>query len=257
MTHGSTFTGIGGFDLAAQWMGWENIFHCELHKAKQIELRKLFPNSTPYGNICDTDFTAHRGKIDVLSGGFPCQDASIAKRDGEGQQGLQGARTGLLFEMLRVIDEIRPRYVVAENVANFLKVNGGADFRTVLSRLAAMGYNAEWRVCSAAEVGAPHKRKRLYLVSYTNSIRLQEGETFFSVLPEKASPIPWQFAGASIPLSRGGTWLSEPPVLCMADGLSGRLVRQHLHSYGNAVVPQIAYNIFKAIAAYENTNPVS
>lgn len=139
MKHGSLFSGAGGFDLAAAWIGWENVFHCEFEKYKLKQLHKNFPNTISYGDIRETDFAIHRGRIDILTGGFPCQDASIAKQDGKGQQGLRGARTGLFWEMLRAIEEIRPRYIVAENVANFLKVNRGSDIRTALTeRFAAI-----------------------------------------------------------------------------------------------------------------------
>ena len=251
MTHGSLFSGIGGFDLAAEWMGWENKFHCEFEEYKKEKLKQNFPKSISHGDITKTDFTIYKGEIDILTGGFPCQDASIAKQHGEGQQGLQGSRTGLFFEMVRAIEEIKPKYVVAENVANFLKVNGGKDIRTTLSELARMGYNAEWRVCRASEVGAPHHRARLYLVAYPSSIRLQPSISFFSILQAKASPISWKPYGTSIQISRSGYWESEPPVLCLDDGLSSKLVRQQLHGYGNAIVPQVAFQIFKSIEQYE------
>jgi DNA (cytosine-5)-methyltransferase 1 len=247
MRHGSLFSGIGGFDLAAEWMGWENVFHCEFEKYKLDRLHKNFPNSISYGDITETDFTLHRGRIDILTGGFPCQDASIAKQDGKGQQGLQGSRTGLFWEMLRAIEEIRPRYIVAENVANFLKVNGGSDFRTALTELARLGYNAEWRICRASEVGAPHHRARLYLVAYPDCVQCRPGQTFLSYVHETLSPFSWEFAGATAQIVRGGAWKTEPPILCVDDGLSGKLVRQQLHGYGNAVVPQVVYQIFKAI----------
>lgn len=254
MRHGSLFSGIGGFDLAAEWIGWENVFHCEWIKDKQDHLKSKWPSAISYGDIETTDFTIHRGRVDILTGGFPCQDASIAKQDGKGQQGLQGERTGLAFQMLRAINEIRPKFVVAENVANFLKVNGGSDARTILTELARLGYNAEWRICRASEVGAPHHRARLYIVGYPESIRLLQGNTFFSNVHEASSPITWMFNGTSVQTFRGGAWTSEPPVLCVDDGISGKLVRQAIHGYGNAIVPKIAFQIFKAIEQYEK-NP--
>lgn len=253
MTHGSLFSGIGGFDLAAEWMGWENVFHCEIEYWKREFLHNKFKGIS-YADISATDFTIHRGSIDVLSGGFPCQDASIAKQHGEGQQGLQGKRTGLFFEMLRAIREIKPKYVIAENVANFLKTNGGSDIRTALSELARMGYNAEWRVCRASEIGAPHHRARLYLVAYPSSVRLQQTETFFSFLHEKTSPFSWEFNGATVQIVRGGEWICEPPVLCVDDGVPNKVVRKQLHGYGNAIVPQIALKIYKAIEQHEQNN---
>lgn len=252
MKHGSLFSGIGGFDLAAEWMGWENVFHCEWIENKRKKLEKRFKAAISYGDISTTDFTIHKGGIDILTGGFPCQDASIAKQDGQGQQGLQGGRTGLFYEMVRSIDEIRPKYIVAENVANILKTNGGDDFRSILSELARMGYNAEWRICRASEVGAPHHRARLYLVAYTSSIRLQQSQSFFSFLRKETSPFTWKPYGTIIQISRAGAWENKPPILCVDDGVSYRLVREQLHGYGNAVVPQVVYQIFKAIQEYEN-----
>lgn len=252
MRHGSLFSGIGGFDLAAEWCGWENVFHCEFDLEKIKHLKFNFPNTISYGNISKTDFTIHRGKIDVLTGGFPCQDASIAKQDGKGQQGLQGSRTGLFYEMCRAITEIKPRFIIAENVANILKTNRGEDFSRILTELSAMGYNAEWRVCRASDVGAPHHRARLYLVAYSSSFRLQSSQTFFSFLHEKASPFSWKPYGTTIQISRGGKWISEPPTICLDNGLPTKLVTKQLHGYGNAIVPEVAYRIFKSISLYSN-----
>lgn len=251
MKHGSLFSGIGGFDLAAEMAGFENKFHCEWIESKRLFLEHKFPNNESYGDITTAYFSKWRGCIDILSGGFPCQDASIAKTNGKGQQGLQGERTGLFFEFCRVIDQVRPKYVIAENVANILKTNGGKDFGRILSELAAMGYNAEWRVCRASEVGAPHHRARLYLVAYTNSVRQAKGETFFSYVCEEAFPFTWKPAGTSIQISRSGAWKTQPPILCLDDGVSSKLVGEQLHGYGNAIVPEIAYRIFKAISNFD------
>lgn len=239
--------------MAAEWMGWENVFHCEKEDYKLEKLNKNFPTSISYGDIQSTDFTVHRGAIDILTGGFPCQDASIAKTDGFGQQGFKGSRTGLFWEMCRAIRESRPKYVVAENVENFLRVNGGDDFRTALIELAGMGYNAEWRICRASDVGAPHHRARLYIIAYPNSVRMQQGQTFFSNVHEKASQVSWEHLGTSIQTFRAGAWANQPPTLCVADGVSAKLVRQSLHGYGNAIVPQIAHKIFNAIEQFELT----
>lgn len=99
MTHASLFSGIGGFDLAAEWAGWSNAFNCEIDPFCRRDLNHNFPNAVQYEDIKSTDFTIWRGKIDVLTGGFPCQDASLAKRHGGGQQGINGSRTGLVVEM--------------------------------------------------------------------------------------------------------------------------------------------------------------
>jgi DNA (cytosine-5)-methyltransferase 1 len=254
LKHASLFSGIGGFDLAAEWMGWQNVFHCEIDPSKRIDLKRNFSNSIEYDDITTTDFKVYRGEIDVLTGGFPCQDASIAKQDGEGQKGLQGKRTGLAFQMLRAINEIKPTFVIAENVANFLKVNGGKDARTILSELARLGYNAEWRICYASEVGAPHQRARLYIVAYTNGIRVLKGQTFFSYVRSQNSQITWRTFGTTIQISGSGAWKIEPPILCLDDGLSSKLVKKQLHGYGNAIVPQLAHEIFKSIEESINNN---
>jgi DNA (cytosine-5)-methyltransferase 1 len=98
MTHGSLFSGIGGFDLAAEWMGWENIFHCEWNPFGQKVLKHYWPKSISYNDITQTDFSIHRGKIDILTGGFPCQPYSTAgKRLGKADE------RHLFPEMLRCI----------------------------------------------------------------------------------------------------------------------------------------------------------
>jgi DNA (cytosine-5)-methyltransferase 1 len=251
MRHGSLFSGIGGFDLAAEWCGWENVFHCEFDNEKIKHLKKNFPKSISYGDITETDFSIYRGKIDILTGGFPCQDASIAKQHGKGQQGLQGGRTKLFYEMCRAINEIRPKFIVAENVSNILKTNRGEDFTAILTELSSMGYNAEWRICRASEIGAPHHRARLYLVAYPISIRLLPKQTFFSYVSEETSPFTWKPSGTVIQISRGYSWNTEPPILCLDNGLPTKLVTKQLHGYGNAIVPQVAYRIFKSISQYQ------
>ena len=120
MTHGSLFSGIGGFDLAAQWLGWENIFHCEINPFCQIVLKYHFPNSIQHHDITKTDFTIYRGRIDVLTGGFPCQPFSVAGK----QLGTEDDRH-LWPEMLRVIREVAPEWIVGENVRGLVNWSGG------------------------------------------------------------------------------------------------------------------------------------
>ena len=252
MTHASLFSGIGGFDLAAEWIGWDNIFHCEWNPFGQRVLKYHFPKSISYNDITKTDFSIYRGKIDILTGGFPCQDASIAKQHGKGQQGLQGGRTKLFYEMCRAINEIRPKFIVAENVSNILKTNRGKDFTAILTELSSMGYNAEWRICRASEIGAPHHRARLYLVAYPISIRLLPQQTFFSYVSEETSPFTWKPSGTVVQISRGYSWNTEPPILCLDNGLPTKLVTKQLHGYGNAIVPEVAYRVFKSISLYPN-----
>jgi len=265
MKHLGLFEGIGGFSLAARWAGWKTIAWCEINPFCQKVLKHHFPNATGHSDIKQTDFSIYRGKVDVLTGGFPCQDASIAKQFGEGQLGLSGERTGLLFEMCRAIREIRPKFIVAENVANILRTNGGADFSTILTELSGMGYNAEWRVCRASEVGAPHHRARMYLVAYPDNIRLSKGQTLFSHVHETSQPVSWFAHGTSVQTFRGGAWGGEPPVLCVDDGVPDRAFgltdsqsrKQRIMGYGNAIAPQLGLQIFKAINEYNTIHKVS
>jgi DNA (cytosine-5)-methyltransferase 1 len=255
--HGSLFSGIGGFDLATQWMGWENVFHCEWNEFGQKVLKYYWSKAISYHDITKTDFTIHRGQIDILTGGFPCQDASTAHTHGQGQKGLEGERTGLWKEMVRAIEEINPKYIVAENVENILRTNDGRDFRTILSNLARMGYNAEWRVCRSSEVGAAHHRSRMYLVAYSNCIRMEEGKSFFSNVVQEISQKRRSVIGTTS--SVGISWSIEPSVCFMDDELPNRLDgitfskwrNESIKAGGNAVVPQVVYQIFKAIQEYD------
>ena len=166
MTHGSLFSGIGGFDLAAEWMGWENIFHCEWMPFPRQILNYYWPKAKSYEDITKTDFTIHRGQIDVLTGGFPCQPYSSA-----------GARLGkdderhLWPEMLRAIQEIEPTWVVGENVRGLTNWNGGVVFEEVCADLENCGYEVQPLLLGAAGVGAPHQRYRVWFVAYNKSKR--------------------------------------------------------------------------------------
>ena len=161
MKHGSLFSGIGGFDLAAQWMDWENIFHCEWNPFGQKILKHYWPNAISYEDITKTDFTIHRGSIDILTGGFPCQPYSMA-----GQRRGKEDERHLWPEMLRAIGEIQPRWVVGENVLGLVNWNGGMVFDEVQSDLEAQGYEVLPFILPAAGVNAPHKRDRVWFVAY-------------------------------------------------------------------------------------------
>lgn len=161
MRHGSLFSGIGGFDLAAEWAGWENIFHCEINPFGQKVLKYYWPNSIQYHDITKTDFTIHRGTIDVLTGGFPCQPYSQAGK----RLGKEDERH-LWPEMLRAIREIQPRWVVGENVRGLITWNGGLVFDEVQADLEAAGYEVLPFLLPASGVNAPHERYRIWFVAY-------------------------------------------------------------------------------------------
>jgi len=160
MRHGSLFSGIGGFDLAAEWMGWENVFHCEWNPFVKNLLHYYWPNADSLDDITKTDFTKYANKIDILTGGFPCQPYSSAGK----RLGKEDERH-LWPEMLRAIREIGPKYVVGENVFGLLSWNGGVVFDEVHSDLEAEGYEVQAVVIPAAAVNAPHGRDRVWFVA--------------------------------------------------------------------------------------------
>ena len=163
MKHGSLFSGIGGFDLASEWMGWDNKFHCEWEPFPRSILNYHFPKAISYGDIKETDFTVWRGQIDILTGGFPCQPYSAAGK----RLGKQDERH-LFPEMLRAVREIEPRWVVGENVRGLVSWNGGLVFEEVQSQLEAEGYSVQPFLLPAASVNAPHKRDRVWFIAYSN-----------------------------------------------------------------------------------------
>ena len=163
LTHASLFSGIGGFDLAAEWAGWENIFHCEWNPFGQKVLAHHFPNSKSYHDITKTDFSIHNGTVDVLTGGFPCQPYSSAgKRLGKADE------RHLFPEMLRAIKEIKPQWVVGENVRGLVSWNDGLVFNEVYNDLESEGYEVQSFLIPAAGVNAPHQRYRIWFVAYSN-----------------------------------------------------------------------------------------
>lgn len=188
MTHASVFSGIGGPEVAATMLGWENLFHCEINPFGRKVLDYWYPNSKSYEDITRTDFTEWRGRVDVLTGGFPCQPFSYAGR----RRGAEDDRY-LWPSMYRAIDEIQPTWVVAENVAGILtmveqgevsKVAGTANLfdalddlrgryelretftlQRICTDLESHGYAVQPVLVPACAVGAPHRRDRVFIVA--------------------------------------------------------------------------------------------
>jgi DNA (cytosine-5)-methyltransferase 1 len=171
MRHGSLFSGIGGFDLASEWMGWENVFHCEWNEFGQKVLKYYWPKSITYNDITKTDFTIHRGSIDILTGGFPCQPYSTAGK----RLGKEDSRH-LWPQMLRTIREIQPTWVVGENVRGLTNWNGGLVFDEVQADLEAEGYEVTPFLLPACAVGAVHRRDRIWFVAYSPSASKRANE---------------------------------------------------------------------------------
>lgn len=164
MRHGSLFSGIGGFDLAAEWMGWENMFHCEWNEFGQKVLKYYWPNAESFTDITKTDFTKYANQIDILTGGFPCQPYSQAGK----RLGKEDDRH-LWPEMLRAIREVKPSWVVGENVYGLVNWNGGLVFHEVQADLEAEGYEVWPFLLPAVSVNAPHRRDRIWFVAYCNN----------------------------------------------------------------------------------------
>lgn len=235
MRHGSLFSGIGGFDLAAEWMGWENVFACEIDEWNRNILKQNHPNTEIHGDIKQFDGTQYTGRIDVLSGGFPCQPFSLAGK----REGKDDARY-LWPEMLRVIREVGPAYVVGENV-------GGSWFMVdeICSDLERLGYTAEPVSIEAAGVGADHKRERFWFMAYSHSIRSQRGKQWLSEGVSRRNPYVTVLPPLPLQLHTTKDYIPEPYVIGGAHGIPDRAHR--IKALGNSIVPQVAYEIFKAI----------
>jgi DNA (cytosine-5)-methyltransferase 1 len=159
---GSLFSGVGGFDLAAWWMGWDTVFHCEINKFGQRVLKYYWPDAIIHEDITKTDFTGYRHTIDVLTGGFPCQPYSVAgKRKGKGDD------RHLWPEMLRAIREIQPTWIVGENVPGLITWSDGLVFREVQSDLETERYEVIPVVLPACSINAPHRRYRIFFIAHS------------------------------------------------------------------------------------------
>jgi DNA (cytosine-5)-methyltransferase 1 len=166
MKHLGLFEGIGGFSLAARWAGWQTVAWCEWDDFGQKILSYHFPNAEKHGDITKSDFTKYRGKVDIITGGFPCQPYSVAGK----RLGTDDERH-LWPEMLRAIREVQPRWVVGENVSGIVNWNGGVVFEQVHIDLENEGYEVQAFVLPACAVNAPHRRDRVWFVAYKNTVR--------------------------------------------------------------------------------------
>ena len=248
MRHGSLFSGIGGFDLAAEWMGWENVFHCEWNPFGQRVLKHYWPDSKSYEDITKTDFTKWRGAVDIISGGFPCQPYSTAgKRKGKDDE------RHLWPEMLRAIREAKPSFVVGENVRGLVNWDGGLVFDEVYTNLEAQGFEVASFLIPACSTGAPHKRDRIWFVAYAKGHGLSnalENKELEGGRPRKRNKPPTWDSFPSTPLICGGS-NGLPTEL---DGIAVSKWREEsVKAYGNAIVPQVAHEIFKAIELWKQS----
>lgn len=247
MKHIGLFAGIGGFELAARWMGWNTIAWSEWDPFCQKVLSYHFPEAKGYGDIKQSDFTQYRGQCDILTGGFPCQPYSVAGK----RLGKEDDRH-LWPEMLRAIREIQPRWIVGENVRGLLSWNDGVVFEEVCSDLESEGYEVQAFIIPAAGVGAPHRRERVWIIANSHSARLQETRTEqqttrFEQYRELGEQRNWENFPAIPPICGGDDGLPSE-----LDGITfPKWRKESIKAYGNAIVPQVAYQIFKAIELYE------
>lgn len=286
MKHLGLFEGIGGFSLAAKWMGWETVAWCEWNEFCQKILRKHFPEAEGFGDITKTDFTKYANRIDIITGGFPCQPYSVAgKRKGKDDD------RHLWPQMLRAIKEIRPRWVIGENVPGLVSWNGGLVLNEIKTDLETAGFEVfPPLILPACSKNAPHKRERIWIVAHSDFKRLQYGNAAKSgelsgikkgefqdnrkingsggigaiahannkglQRGENIRNIESKGANRNEQPSRffQSDWEefpTKPPLCGRDDGIPDRVDR--IKSLGNAVVPQVVYEIFKAIEAYEQT----
>ena len=258
------FSGIGGFSYAAEHLvgGFETTQFVEINPYCQKVLRKNFPNVPIHDDI--TTFNATEGQFDILTCGFPCQDLSIAgKQEGIGE----GTRSGLFFEILRLARQIRPKFILFENVRNLLSHSEGETFQKVLQEIAKAGFDVEWSVIPAKDVGACHKRERLWFIAYPSSVNKDRTESTFqagrntstSSTSASTNTDSERLQGlrakhqlregsqeetpcwSSQPYTLDPDWrgyLSQPTIRRGDDGFSNRVDR--LKCLGNSIVPQVA-----------------
>lgn len=305
MNHGSLFSGIGGFDLASEWMGWDNKFHCEWEDFPRKILKHYWPEAESYGDIKQTDFTIWRDRIDILTGGFPCQPYSSAGK----RLGKEDDRH-LWPEMLRAIREIKPRWVIGENVRGLVNWNDGVVFEEVHSELEAEGYEVQSFLLPACGVGAPHRRDRIWFVAYSkhsryktereekketrgvpqehreemgggefnranisrskmegnasdsSGERLQRNELNGSLAGEERKHDNSRLPASELhKIKNWEQFPTQSPICSGDDGIPSKLDnitfskwrRESIKGYGNAIVPQVVYQIFKAIQEFDNT----
>ena len=259
MTHLSLFTGIGGLDLAAEWAGFETVGQCEWADYPTKVLEKHWPDVPRWRDIHDLsadEFVRRTGRteVTVISGGFPCQPHSVA-----GLRKASSDERDLWPEYRRVVSEIRPKWVVAENVRGLLSSEDGRFFRGILRDFSNLGFNVGWCCYRAADVGAIHARKRIAISAHADSKPLQRvfaGDCGQKTCREK-TPGKWgldgqwikQREGIETVLPMGGTKLIKPLISRSDDGFPRAMDRNKC--LGNAVVPQQFYPVFKAIAEVE------
>ena len=243
------FSGIGGFSLGLERSGgFQTVAFCEIEPFPRRVLAHHWPEVPCYDDI--RTLTAARLAsdgiaVDAICGGFPCQDISNAGL----RAGIEGERSGLWSEYARLIGEIRPRYVFVENVAALL----GRGMGRVLGDLSAIGYDAEWRIISAADVGAPHKRERVWIIAYSDKNINLDGILAEHEEPDEEDIEQWRGGIGKLGASGGGIGdCAYARIRRATHGISNWTHR--LAALGNAVVPAIPEIIGRAVMEYERAS---
>lgn len=230
------FSGIGGFSLGLERAGMETVAFCEIDPYCQRVLAKHWPGVKIHDDITKLNGKQYAGAIDVICGGFPCQDISVGHNWTEAK-GIEGKRSGLWWEYHRIIRETAPKFIIIENVAA-LRTRG---LGRVLQSLDEIGYVGEWHVIPGTAVGAEHRRERVWIIAHHQSIRMER------LWPEGFIK-PQSLAEPLLPLRNGdGQWEIEPDLRRSDDGIPAGLATLELHAIGNSILPQMAEAIGKGI----------
>lgn len=257
------FAGAGGGILAGNLLGWTTVcaVECDAYASQVLAARQndgSLPAFPIWSDVTTFNGSLWDGIVDVVSGGFPCQDISIA---GKGA-GIEGARSGLWKHMARIVNEVRPRLVFVENSPRLI----GKGLAVVIGDLAEMGYDAQWFIVSASDCGAPHKRDRLWIVANDHRLRELQSQGFEQVERGRPSDSGEKLADTECGLQElgrinagvgriwelgsqryagTGNWPPEPGVGRMADGVAHRVDR--LKALGNGQVPRVAATAFSLL----------
>ena len=267
------FSGIGGFSLGLERAGMETIAFCEFDEHAQKVLRKHWPDVPIHSDVRSLNGHDYRGTVDIVCGGFPCQDLSTAGK----RIGFDGERSSLYGEMLRIISECMPRYAIFENVSGLLTGDSGRWFAKFLYDLDSIGFDAEWHCIEAAYIGAPHRRDRVWIIAYPKVLLCNDGNidkkdgnsqaqefrsgdckanvAYTASQRQSGQGKSKQSISAKKNKDRQASifksvrikreWATEPSVGRVAHGVPNRSHR--LKQLGNAVVPQIPEAIGRAI----------
>ncbi len=241
------FSGIGGFALGLEAAGLTTRAFCEIEPFCRQILNQHWPNVPVFPDIKELSHATLQQagiEVQVICGGFPCQDISTSGR----QAGLSGERSGLWSEFARLVEEIEPRWVIVENVSN-LRALG---LETVLADLASLGFDAQWHCIPAAAVGAPHRRDRVWILAHAQCIGRVESQI---LRPDSLSECEeWPSNAVHLPAQTlGRRYFGIPPYLRVGDAVSPGLdeIAGRLKALGNSIVPPIAQMLGEVIMTQE------